>query len=75
MTSKQKVYRKLDEIKETFLSLSGTVYGYQDHNICYCRDQNNNYGKCVSTLICMDCDLNKSGECPVSENVSIPGVS
>ena len=67
----QKTYRKVDEIRENFLSLSGTVYGYHSNNICYCRDNK----KCTPTSICNDCDINRSGECPVAPSMTIPGVS
>lgn len=71
---RMKIYRPLYEIKENFLSLSGTVYGYHDNNICFCRDEKYK-NKCIPTSICNDCDINKSGQCPESLDASVPGVS
>ena len=73
-TKRTKNYFRVHEIKETFLSLSGTVYGYQSNNQCYCRDRDQN--TCTSIHTCGDCDLNRSGECANSQNASpIAGVS
>lgn len=74
MSAKRKDYFKIKDIRENFLSLSGTVYGYHDNNICYCNDEKYK-GKCVPTAYCGDCDLNRSGECPINTSMSIPGVS
>jgi hypothetical protein len=63
-----------EQIKEPFLSLSGTVYGYQDHNLCFCRDPQHK-NMCVPVQHCGDCDLNRSGECPPTAEMTVPGVS
>lgn len=74
-SQRKKTYLQLYEIKENFLSLSGTVYGYHDNNICFCHDEKYK-NKCVSTQLCNDCDLNRSGECPMSVNsLPVAGVS
>lgn len=74
-SQRKKTYLPLHQIKEQFLSLSGTVYGYHDNTICFCRDEKFK-NKCVSTRLCNDCDLNRSGECPVPFNgTPIAGVS
>lgn len=72
--NKIKIYRKVHEIREDFLSLSGTVYGYQDHQLCFCKDASY-MNKCVPIQLCSDCDINRSGECPEMPTQNIPGVS
>lgn len=75
--------RSLPSLKESYVFLSGTVYGgggVNPDNQCFCRDtklisKDHPIGKCYPVAWCGDCDLNLSGQCSQSsQNLTIPGV-